>query len=247
MNIIIVDDEKRQRIGIQNTVQAIRPKDQVISLASGAEVLRYLTESQVDMIISDINMPDLDGLQMLEAIRARGLKIPVIFLSGYALFAYAQRAIKMGAFGYLLKPIDPDEVREVIEQAVLLLNQSEIQTSLEVEQETGSRHAMAKRIEQYLSEHYMQDLSLEEVAEAFGLNPNYFSGLVKSLTGETFSKTLANVRIERAKVLLRDVDLNVYDVAEMVGYKTPSYFTQVFKAQVGVGPEQYRRTTRRPT
>ncbi len=238
MIILVADDELRQCMGIAKAVQTIRPSALVVPLANGAEVLRYLRNGPAHMVISDISMPDIDGLSMLEAMRERGMAVPVVFLSGYASFQYAQRAIHMGAFGYLLKPVDPNEVRMAIERVEQAMHSS---AGGVMEGGGLSDGDMVRRMQQYLDDHYMNDLSLDAAAAAFGLNPNYFSGLFKALTGDTFSHRLTHVRIENARVLLREPDLSIAEVAEMVGYRAPSYFAKVFKGQVGVSPEQYRR------
>lgn len=114
MTILAVDDEARQRRGTMNILRAIRPEHTHIGFPNGKSVLEYLARDNADLIICDINMPDIDGLTLMEQVNGLGRGIPVVFLSGYAYFEYAQRAMKLGAFGYLLKPADPSELQEVI-------------------------------------------------------------------------------------------------------------------------------------
>ncbi|MCM3699955.1 response regulator [Paenibacillus macerans] len=89
---------------------------------------------------------------------------------------------------------------------------------------------------------YMEDLTLENVAEQFYFNPSYFSTMFKSHTGRTFSEYLTDTRITRAKELLSDpaCTLKIYDVAEQSGYRDTKYFSRIFKRTVGVSPEAYR-------
>ena len=114
MTILTVDDEARQRRGTINLLRAIRPEYTHIGLPSGESVLEHLGRERADLIICDINMPGIDGLTLMERVNELGLEIPVVFLSGYAYFEYAQRAMKLGAFDYLLKPADPKELQAVI-------------------------------------------------------------------------------------------------------------------------------------
>lgn len=93
---------------------------------------------------------------------------------------------------------------------------------------------------QYMQEHYAQDLKLEDVAGQVYVTPNYFSRVFKEETGEHFSEWLNKLRVEKAKQLLKDVGLKVYEVAERVGYNDYKYFAHIFKKYTGITPKQYR-------
>lgn len=99
---------------------------------------------------------------------------------------------------------------------------------------------LVKAIKDYIMEHYHEPISLNMIAENVYLSPSYLSDLFKSQTGETISNYLAKVRMEKAKMLLRDVRKKSYEIGEMVGYKDPTYFSKVFKKVVGVSPNEYR-------
>lgn len=94
---------------------------------------------------------------------------------------------------------------------------------------------------EYIKKHYGQKLGLEEIAEQFGFNMNYFSELFKKETGKTFTAYVIEVRMEEARRLLRDTDYPVYEVAEQVGYKDAKFFSQQFAKAVGIKPIEYRK------
>jgi len=96
-------------------------------------------------------------------------------------------------------------------------------------------------IKQFVSAHYSEDISLNDLARLVCLSPNYVSELFKKQTGENFSDYLIDYRLSVAKDLLRDVKYKVVDVSEMVGYADAKYFSRIFKKRVGVNPNAYRR------
>lgn len=115
--IIIVDDEVRQCRGVKNILMRRCENVQAEAFTSAQDALLYMRREQVKIIITDICMPDMDGLSLTERIRAQDGEAKVILLTGYAEFEYARRAISLGAFEYLLKPLNPDSLCAVIERA----------------------------------------------------------------------------------------------------------------------------------
>lgn len=95
-------------------------------------------------------------------------------------------------------------------------------------------------VKEYIAKHYNEDITLAKISELVFVNPNYFCELFKTKTGENFIDYLTKVRIEKAKVLLKDVKIKTYEVSVMVGYDDPNYFSKVFKRVVGITPTQYR-------
>jgi two-component system response regulator YesN len=99
---------------------------------------------------------------------------------------------------------------------------------------------LVKEIKDYINENYHEPISLNMIAENIYLSPSYISDLFKKQTGENITDYLAKVRIEKAKILLKDLQIKGYEIGEMVGYKDPAYFSKVFKKVVGVSPNEYR-------
>lgn len=119
MKIIVAEDEPRQREGIVRILQSIDSKLECIAFGDGTEVIEYLDHIryEADILLTDINMPDLGGLELVQHLGRHRKNLLVILLSGYASFEYAQQAVQLGAFRYLLKPIDPAEMEAVLAEA----------------------------------------------------------------------------------------------------------------------------------
>lgn len=137
MNVILVDDEAIVRKGIRTVIGRKHRDWQVVGEAGdGAEALTLLERAAVDVMITDIRMPDMDGLQLMEEVRRRGFEVEIVVLSSYGEFEYARRAVRAGAVSYLLKPVDPDDLAESIRQADVRVRERLLR---QIEQEQAER------------------------------------------------------------------------------------------------------------
>ncbi len=96
----------------------------------------------------------------------------------------------------------------------------------------------------YIAKHFNQEIGLNEIADRFFINPYYFSQLFKKKTGMTYQSYLITLRVERAKTLLLETDLRIYEICEMVGYSSSNHFNKVFERLEGMKPLEYRRLKR---
>ncbi|TCN00911.1 two-component system response regulator YesN [Paenibacillus sp. BK033] len=139
MNILIVDDEPRHLRGMAGMIQMMRPGAKVKTAKDGEAALALVREEQPDVVLSDIQMPKLDGLAFLQRLKEEELQTKVVMVSAYNLFEYAQRAIRHGAYDYLLKPVDMDKVE-------VLLQRLDRQLA-EEERERGESAEMKQKLE----------------------------------------------------------------------------------------------------
>lgn len=118
MRMVVVDDEPRQRKGLVELIRRLRAEDEVLAMKDGEQVLQYVRDKEVDIVFSDIRMPRMNGLELSKELLAARPDMIVILVSVYADFEYARKALELGAFGYLLKPIAVDELKRILEKAV---------------------------------------------------------------------------------------------------------------------------------
>lgn len=121
MKILIVDDEPRHLRGMAAMVQAMRPHAKVTVAKDGEVALASIRSELPDIILSDIQMPNLDGLALLQQLEAESIRTKVVMVSAFNLFDYAQTAIRHGASDYLLKPVDADKVEALLQRMERLL------------------------------------------------------------------------------------------------------------------------------
>ncbi|MBN2981067.1 response regulator transcription factor [Cohnella algarum] len=118
INLLIVDDQKHIRDGLQAMLRQFPLQlDNIYCAASGIEALQLLRQTGIQLVITDIRMPDMDGLALMAQTREERLKVDYLIISGYGDFAYAQKAIELGAKGYLLKPVKREDLQAAVEHA----------------------------------------------------------------------------------------------------------------------------------
>lgn len=108
------------------------------------------------------------------------------------------------------------------------------------------QQSIVGRICNYIQQHYQEEISLETLAHEFFLNKSYISYMIKRELGKNFTDFLSEIRINEAKRLMMDQRWKIYEIGEMVGYKNPRYFAQIFERLVGVSPSEYRKKARNP-
>jgi len=135
MNIAVVDDEERIRQGLAKLIEGIDgPFRVAAACASGQELLDRLGEVELDLIITDIKMPQMTGLQMIERVRQRDAKVKFAVLSGFSDFAFARQAIRHGVEDYLLKPVDEKELAELLYRVRGRLEQERSRKSVAIDE-----------------------------------------------------------------------------------------------------------------
>ncbi|WP_320933050.1 helix-turn-helix domain-containing protein [Hungatella effluvii] len=97
---------------------------------------------------------------------------------------------------------------------------------------------------EYMNRNFTREISLNDISERFFINPYYFSQLFKKKTGETYQSYLTSLRISRAKKLLEETDLKIYEVCSMVGYSDTNHFNKVFERIAGIKPSEYKKNLR---
>jgi len=254
--VLVVDDEPKTKAGIVKTLEAQFPgKLRIAAADSGIEALEWLGQNEANVIVTDIRMPEMDGLKFIETAvsRSRGRKPVFLVLSGHPVFDYAKKAIELGVVEYLVKPVGKDELRRAVDHALKVEEERRrVETMgklvdpklLESNGQVGKVGPQVRDAMQFVDEHLHEAIGMSQVAERLHLNPSYFSVLFKEQTGITFSEYLSRKRIQRAKELLVQTNLPVADIAERVGYQTAKYFIKVFKSYEDVSPTQYRADVR---
>ncbi|MEG0542047.1 MAG: response regulator, partial [Angelakisella sp.] len=213
--------------------------------ANGEEGLETVLRHQPDLVITDIKMPRMDGIEMIAALREHGCESHFIILTAYGDFQYAQSAIKLGVNDYLLKPFEDEELTAAVAKVQTAAKQhtpdsKEAGLLFRPVSEKGSKSKYVEQAIGYMRENYARDLTVTEAAEFLGLSEGHLSRIFKKETDYTFMSYLTNYRIHMAMELLRDCRLKVYEVAAQVGYTDTAYFSNLFKKLVGVSPSEYQ-------
>lgn len=236
MDIVIVDDEPKIRNGLCRLLDNRNGWHVSGSYEDAVEALKSLALHQPDVIITDIKMPELNGLDMIGRMRESGQNVCIVILSGYSDFSFAQRAIELGVARYLTKPTNTRELIRVLE---------EIEGKLDQEQGGGGEkreiaNLMVQKAMDYISLNYSGKISLKSIAAELYLSPNYLSELFKRHTQKNISEYITEYRLEKARKLLLQPEYKIADVSVLVGFGDARYFSSIFKRQYGITPADYR-------
>ena len=246
LRVLVVEDEEMIRKGIVLTVDWAALDCVVVGeAANGVQGLEAARRLNPSLIITDLKMPQMDGIEMLKALRAEGCKAYVIILTAYDNFSYAQSALRLGAVDYLLKPFHDGDLEHAISQLQSRIAPKAEERDSGVSVRKGDKSRYVLEAMDYISKHYNEpDISVGTVAESLNISEGYLSHTFKKETDYTLLNYLTRYRIHKAMELLKDCRVKVYEVAEQVGYRDIAYFSATFKKYTGISPSEYQLSSR---
>lgn len=268
--IFIIDDEPMIVKGLKELV----PWEDINCYISGSakngeEGFEAITKDIPDIVISDIHMPKLSGLQMIDKLRTLGQDMKFIILTGHRDFDYARKAIELGVVKYLLKPTNIEDIKAAVLDAMMLLDderskeedikllreqlekstselaENEImEESSAISEEEGEHKIKYLAVQgvKFMQEHYSEKIDLQAVADHLYISTWYLCKVFKNELNNSFVQLLNEIRIQEAKKLLTETNQKVYEICEQVGYTDNPYFTKTFKKYTGLTPNQYRNS-----
>lgn len=362
--ILIADDEADERTLIRFLLKNSGTPFHILEAANGKDALALAQKEHIDILLSDIQMPFINGIELAQKIKEQNPDIEVLFFSGYDDFSYVKAALFLRAVNYILKPVDPEEFQRVILEIINRMNSrriefaksekyiedhfhdivseasakdpvsvssdemtelllSNIDTAIRTkqpallsqqvhtlldkyanasslshiyiryvcttllkmliaalpslsdedmqnaakevysfrhfsdivkliehylslivknfEQEQNASNYAVYQVEQYIRMHYQDDLTLNGLADLVYLNPNYLSNVFAQVTGCTLNKYIKQIRMDKARELLRNTNMKVTDISQAVGYPNTSYFCKSFQKLFGTTPERFRK------
>ncbi|MDL2301277.1 response regulator [Lachnospiraceae bacterium OttesenSCG-928-D06] len=247
--VIIVEDEGTVRKGIVTTTNWAALDCVIVGEASNGEEGRELTMRLApDIVITDVKMPFMDGVEMIRKLKEAGCKSEFIILTAYSDFKYAQSALRLGVKDYLLKPMQEGNLEAAIQNILNLSKPAEVSydssdLSSVIPPLIKGKDASNKYVSEAISfiyEHYNEDITITTVARSLDISEGYLSRIFKKETGHTFTNYLIFYRTRLAMNLLKNHRVKIYEVADSVGYSDTTYFSSQFKKIVGMSPSEYQ-------
>lgn len=246
LKVLIVEDEEMIRKGIVLTVDWAALDCMVVGeAANGVQGMEAARRLEPSLIITDLKMPQMDGIEMLKALRAQGCTAYVIILTAYDNFSYVQSALRLGAVDYLLKPFHDGDLENAITRVQQRMKPEAAETAPLGIVRKGDKSKYVQEAMDYISAHYNDpDISVGTVAQSLNISEGYLSHTFKKETDYTLLNYLTRYRIHKAMELLKDCRVKVYEVAEQVGYRDIAYFSATFKKYAGISPSEYQLSSR---
>lgn len=243
VKVIIADDEPYVLRALKKEIGKLAPDFQIVGEAyDGEEALELIKKERANVLITDVRMPILDGLQLIEEIRSQLLPVIPVIISGYQDFDYARKALQLGVRDFILKPLVTDDLRKAIlaiRHDIKTLNGKYHEHAYGLDSKVTPSSEPIYAIVRYLEERFREQISLQNVCDEFDLSPSHFSHSFKKATGTSPMQYLTRIRIEEAIRLLQRGDMLIKDVAVSVGYEDALYFSRLFKLTTGYPPSHY--------
>jgi len=264
--VLIADDEPFVREGLEKLIAWEELGYQLEgSYKNGQQLIYAVPEKMPDLIILDIKMPLMSGLEAAKIIRQKWPDIVIILLTAYAEFQYAQQAIQYGVRSYVLKsnlledlPVTLREMTEQLEQ--LKFFREKMEEFLKTSESESAEPLSCKELEEvssvqaddliqqtsrFVEERLEKKITLDDIADAVHVNRSYLSRIYKQKTGENLFEMINRRRIDRAKEYIHDGNKKIYEIASLVGLEDTAYFSRVFKRYTGYSPKEYENMLER--
>lgn len=258
LKVLIVEDEDIIRKGLIHTIDWISKGCNIIGDAcDGLEGLKLIEKYSPDIVITDIKMPFMDGITMLEE-ALKKYSFYSILLTSYSEFEYAKKAISLKVFEYLLKPVDEEKLFEIIDKIKVEIENKKFVEDLYKKTikdkniklvdldiyylpSEKSNYYVNKALDE-IKNNYDKKISIESLSEEMGVSTSYLSRKFKDVTNQTFMDVLNKYRIQKAIELLETGRYRVYEVADMTGFGEYKNFCNVFKRYINISPTEFLKS-----
>ena len=254
LKVLIVEDEVIIRKGLVHTIDWLSMDCTVVGDAcDGLEGLKLIEKYKPDLVITDIRMPLMNGIEMLD-MALKNNKFHSIILTSYSEFEYAKQAISLKVFEYLLKPVDEEKLVFIIENVKSSIKQERVYDGIIEKTKTGNEMNIVdldiyifsdSEPNYYVSQalkqiklNYHQKISIESISNDLNVSPSYLSRKFRDVTSQTFLDVLNKYRVQKAIELLNTGKYRVYEISSMTGFSEYKHFCNVFKKYTQTSPTE---------
>ena len=237
MNILVVDDDTLICNGTAARIRrmSFQHVETVTCAYSGREALQRMRDIYYGILLTDIRMEGMDGLELVRQVREAYPQTVCIIMTAYDQFSYAQQAIRLGVKDFLVKPCAESHMRSLLE-SILAAETEPITTGSEEEPEEDE--TVFPQAAAYIQNHLYDNITMAEVANHFNLSYSYFSRIFHQHTGNTFTRYLTQIRMKEACRRMKSGE-KINDISESLGYQNAANFTRAFTREFGMPPARW--------
>ncbi len=258
-NVLIVDDDHLVRKGFIGIMPWQKHGFSVAGEASnGEKALELLENTEVDLLITDLAMPVMSGLELMKEVKIRYPRIRMVVLTFHHDFALIQEALRLGAVDYITKiELEQEQLDGILARIAERISAGEAPKGepgyeLPATGADSSPVSYSDEVQEcirnaivFIRERYQTEILLPDVAQQVNMSRSYFSRCFRDIAGRTFHDYVRELRIEHAKSLLRQTNKPVQWISVQSGYPNEKYFFKVFRDMTGLLPGEYRKSLRR--
>ena len=242
--VVLCEDEPLLLMRLRRMLEGLDCGFTVVGTSeNGREALAQLAEMGADLLITDIRMPVMDGIELIRKLQEEQPRLECMLISGYGDFEYARTALRLGVCEYLLKPVSEEELRQALTRIRERLDErrGEIKSALSASPD-ASADTVIEQLGVYIREHAFEEIRFAELITRTNYHPNYVSRLFSKRFGAPPQRYQIVQRMNEAKRLLMLLpDEPVCRIAQRVGYPDQNYFARVFRQTTGVSPQRFRK------
>lgn len=243
--VLVVEDNAELRVYIYNNLSS---QYDVRDAGNGREALQVIAEGWMpDIVITDLMMPEMDGMELIEALRNdfNTSHIPIVMITAKHEDDTHVRAMKYGADGYIAKPFSMELLKARIDNIFerrkeVIRKPGKVEISPEEIVITDRDEQLIKKVMTWLEENVADpDVTVEQLATYVGMGRTSMYNKIKGLTGKSPVELIQDFRMEKAKFYLRSGQYSVSETSYKVGFSDPGYFSRCFKKHYGMSPADY--------
>lgn len=242
--VLVVDDSQDMTEMLKDSLDNIY---EVLTASDGVEALKTALEAKPDIILTDLMMPNMNGIELCRALKENPetVNIPIIILTAKHDLGVKLEGLTIGADDYITKPFNLDVLRLRMRRLIELNSKGARRTLIEPEPEnikiTPLDERLIEKAMKYVSQNISNpELSVEELSEALGMSRVSLYKKIKQITGKSPIEFIRIIRLKRAAQLLRESQLNISEIAYQTGFNNPKMFSRYFKDEFGILPSLYK-------
>jgi two-component system response regulator YesN len=258
IKVMVVDDDHLVRKGFIAMMPWREHNLEVVGEAgNGKKALEFLENNQVDLLITDLAMPVMSGIDLMRCVKERYRDISMVVLTFHQDFELIQEALRLGALDYMTKvELEHEQMDEILRRIVGKMQEQHLRTR-ETKAEIQGTPTFAKEDEgpyspevkasiwkavDIIHQEFQNELLLPDIAKRVNMSRSYFSRCFRDIAGKTFNDYIREVRVNHAKVLLTQKGKTISWIATQAGYPNEKYFGKVFRELTGMLPGEFRKS-----